>query len=117
MTRGQDTTSAIANCSPSNPCDSWDGYVYKISADLQTETWRQQFSSFPGGVGKYKNLPTYGGSIVYTGCFSNAKIPNGYAVACGQGMETEEGGGVQGDPRGDWRGTAVAVDMDGAMMW
>ena len=32
-------------------------------------------------------------------------------------METEEGGGVQGDPRGDWRGTAVAVDMDGAMMW
>ena len=32
-------------------------------------------------------------------------------------METEEGGGVQGDPRGDWRGTVVAVDMDGAMMW
>ena len=117
LTRGLDTTSTVANCSPSNPCDSWDGYVYKISADLQTETWRQQFTSFPGGVGKYKNLPIYGGSLVYTECFSIAKIPNGYAVACGQGMETEEGGGVQGDPRGDWRGTAVAVDMDGAMMW
>ena len=81
------------------------------------ESWRQQFTSFPGGVGNYINLPIYGGSVVYTECFSIAKIPNGYAVACGQGMETEEGGGVQGDPRGDWRGTAVGVDMDGAMIW
>ena len=117
LTRGQDTTSTVGNCSPSSPCSSWDGFVYKMSADLQTETWRQQFSSFPGGVGKYRNLPIYGGSLVYTECFSIAKVPNGYAVACGQGMETEEGGGVKGDPRGDWRGTTVGVDMSGAMMW
>lgn len=63
------------------------------------------------------NLPVYGGSVVYTECFSIAKIPGGYVTACGQGMETEEGKGVEGDPRADWRGTQVAVDMKGRMRW
>ena len=81
------------------------------------ESWRQQFTSFPGGVGNYINLPIYGGSLVYTECFSIAKIPGGYVTACGQGMETEEGKGVKGDPRADWRGTAVAVSCCGKMDW
>ena len=32
-------------------------------------------------------------------------------------METEEGKGVKGDPRADWRGTAVAVSCCGKMDW
>ena len=119
LTKGVDTTSVTptTQCSNSNPCSTWEGYILKLSPDLKNEVWRQQFLSFPGGVGKYSNLPIYGGSVVYTECFSIAKIPGGYVTACGQGMETEEGKGVKGDPRGDWRGTPVAVDMNGNMMW
>ena len=119
LSKGWDTTSQTpkTKCSTSNPCSTWEGYILKLSPDLQNEVWRQQFLSFPGGVGKYSNLPIYGGSVVYTECFSIAKIPGGYVTACGQGMETEEGKGVKGDPRGDWRGTPVAVDNNGNMMW
>ena len=119
LSKGLDTTSKTptATCTTASPCSTWEGYILKLSPDLKTEVWRQQFLSFPGGVGKYSNVPIYGGSVVYTECFSLAKIPGGYVTACGQGMETEEGGGVKGDPRGDWRGTPVAVDMNGNMMW
>ena len=119
LSKGLDTTSKTPTntCTTARPCSTWEGYILKLSPDLKNEVWRQQFLSFPGGVGKYSNLPIYGGSVVYTECFSIAKIPGGYVTACGQGMEREEGGGVKGDPRGDWRGTPVAVDMDGNMMW
>ena len=88
-----------------------------MKPNLAKEVWRSQFTSFTGGVGKYTNLPQHGGAAVYTECFSVAKIPGGYVTSCGQGMETEEGMGVNGDPRGDWRGTPVAVDMNGNMLW
>ena len=45
-----------------------------------------------------------------------AKISGGYVAACGQGMENEKTG-IKGDPRIDWRGTPVAVDMNGNMIW
>ena len=41
-----------------------------------------------------RNLPQYGGAAIFTECFSIAKIPDGYVTSCGQGMETEKGGGV-----------------------
>ena len=75
LTAGQDTVSSFMGCSSTSPCQSWEGYILKMKPNLAQEVWRNQFTSFTGGVGKYTNLPQYGGAAVYTECFSLAKIP------------------------------------------
>ena len=54
------------------------------------------------------------GDLVFTECWGITKTPTGYAVACGQGIENHK---HKGDPRVDWRGTAVGVNFDGSMDW
>jgi len=54
------------------------------------------------------------GDLVFTECWGITKTPTGYAVACGQGIENHK---HKGDPRVDWRGTAVGVNFDGTMDW
>lgn len=118
LTGGIDTINTFNKCTEAKPCDAWNGFILKMSADLTTEVWRRQWADFPGGVGEYapngKPVEEAGGSLVFTECWGITKTPTGYAVACGQGIENHA---HKGDPRVDWRGTAVGVNFDGTMDW
>lgn len=87
LTTGQDTINAANGCSAATPCEGWNGFLTKYSADFTTEVWRQQWSDFPGGTGQFSGITEAGASLVYTECWSVTKTPTGYAVACGQGIE------------------------------
>ena len=87
LTTGQDTINTANGCSVATPCEGWNGFLTKYSADMTTEVWRQQWSDFPGGVGQFTGITEAGASLVYTECWSVTKTPTGYAVACGQGIE------------------------------
>ena len=71
----------------------------------------------------YSGLTSYSKTMVLTECWGISKIPGGYVAGCGQGQEGCKNSQVdqsvvdqcKKDPRGAWRGTAVAVGMDGAI--
>ena len=57
----------LFKCTEAKPCDAWNGFILKMSADLTTEVWRRQWADFPGGVGEYapngKPVEEAGGSL------------------------------------------------------
>ena len=57
----------VFKCTEAKPCEAWNGFILKMSADLTTEVWRRQWSDFPGGVGEYapngKPVEEAGGSL------------------------------------------------------
>ena len=106
-------------------CATIEGHISKWKPDLSGMEWQTSFNDFTGGVGVYDGLTYFGKTMVLTECWGLAKIPGGYAAACGQGIEGCQVGQLaqslvdqcKTDPRSNWRGAAVAVGNDGKMDW
>ena len=94
--------------------------------DLSGFQWSKTFNDFPGGTGAYNNIAPLSHAVVLTECWGLTQTldangnGNGFAAACGQGIEgcREYLTGInqstlnacEADPRTTWRGTAVHHD-------
>ena len=133
LQHGVTIPSGTGGCIAASGCSVIRGHVSQLSADLQSFTWTKLFNDFTGGTGAYAGLTPLSEAVVITECWGlTATVAangdtNGWAAACGQGIEgcreyivgVDEATYVacEGDPRTTWRGAAVAVDTAGTMTW
>jgi len=105
---------------------AWTGSLVGVSMS-GSKKWSQDYGNYGGGVGKYSGISSANGSWVYNECWGVAPSygsdgeQTGYVLACGTGIECEDGANnvpqCSSDPRRDWRGLLVGTDMQGERVW
>lgn len=115
-------------------CGAISGIMTKTKTD-GTIDWSKNYGNYKGGVNQFAGIPSSDPALVYTECWGFAKTyasdlttHNGYALACGSGIEGcpvsifgrfKPGlwNECRKDPRTAWRALTLAVDLNGETVW
>jgi len=104
-------------------------YGRLIGADSTgTQTFSVDYGNYGGGVNSYDGLTAADGDWIYNECWGIAKTyatdgttHDGYILACGTGIECENGSAnvsqCTTDYRKNWRALLVATDLSGNRVW
>jgi hypothetical protein len=104
-------------------------YGRLVGADSTgAQTFSVDYGNYGGGVGSYDGLTAADGDWIYNECWGIAKTyatdgttHDGYILACGTGIECENGSAnvsqCTTDYRKNWRALLVATDLSGNRVW
>lgn len=93
--------------------------MLKIGPD-GTKQWVKTYGNYPGGLNQFSGLSNDNKWVIdecwgLTATTDASGAIDGYAMACGTGIETAEAAGS--DPRLDWRSLVISFDLDGNRRW
>jgi len=118
------------DCWPNKPCGAIKGMMMKLDAQGSFQ-WKKSYGNYPDGINQFAESGEGDWGLIYNECWGVAKTydssgaANGYALACGTGIENCAIGLMQpglyleckNDPRKIWRDLTVATDLNGERVW